>query len=322
MPVSKENIWSRWIACILSYAWLAACAPESIKSSVEVADKLKQEGRLFSHQLVSANSSLHYMASCDIRPLSGRKTHCEQHPEVKRVLVFIHGTPGDWSAFSPQLADTEWGRDSLLVSLDRPGWGQSALDSERVEPSLVQQARDISPLLLQLQRQFPEAKLYLVGHSLGATLAPLIAIEAPELIDGVIAIAGDLTTKAFSLKWYNYIADLPVIRAIIPRDMCFANEEVMALRSNLQQIEVSWHKLQSPLLVLQGGEDKLVDPRHAELVKQSQPPGGVSVVVYPELGHLMHLQEVDKINAAMRAWIQAQEQSVSKLETNRLPRAS
>ncbi|MBX2858502.1 MAG: alpha/beta hydrolase [Cellvibrionaceae bacterium] len=302
----------QWWLGVLIAICLTACAPESIQRSVQVADQLKKEGRLFSHQLVQVSSSLHYMATCDIRPLAGSDLRCEQHPTVKRVLVFFHGTPGDWTSFSPQLADRQWGSDSLLVSIDRPGWGQSALDSERIEPSLARQAQDIAPLLLQLKRQFEGARVYLVGHSLGATLVPIIALEVPELVDGVVAIAGDLSTQAFSPRWYNHIANFPVIRAILPREMCFANEEVLALTDNLQQMEVNWDKLLSPMLVLQGERDGLVDPRNALLAKDKPPPGGVTVIMYPELGHLMHLVEVEKVNAEIKKWIDGQEQGDSQ----------
>lgn len=137
---------------------------------------------------------------------------------------------------------------------------------------------------------------------------PFIALEAPQLVDGMVLIAGDLSTQAFSLRWYNHFADFRIIRAILPRDLCFANEEVFALSGNLQQMEDNWPNLMSPMLVLQGDKDKLVDPRNALFAKNNQTPGGATVIMYPGLGHLMHLVEAKKIDTAIIKWIDAQEQ--------------
>jgi len=297
--------WRSLLLCIYLFVF-CGCAPQSIGESERIAGELKDDGRLISHQLIEPKYSLHYMASCNIQPTLGKSVACEQHPDVKRILVFVHGTPGSWQIFAPQLADARWGDDTLKVAIDRPGWGQSALQSETIETSLVQQAEFIAPLLEQLKKQFPASKTYLVGHSLGGTLVPLIAIEYPELVDGVVAIAGDLFTEAFSPRWYNHVADLPGIRAIIPREMCFANEEVMALEDNLEAIELNWHKLRAPLLVLQGTGDGLVQPKNAEMAKTVTTAGKVDVNIYPDWGHLMHLEQTERVNSDILKWLEAQ----------------
>jgi len=268
--------WRSLLLCIYLFVF-CGCAPQSIGESERIAGELKDDGRLISHQLIEPKYSLHYMASCNIQPTLGKSVACEQ-----------------------------WGDDTLKVAIDRPGWGQSALQSETIETSLVQQAEFIAPLLEQLKKQFPASKTYLVGHSLGGTLVPLIAIEYPELVDGVVAIAGDLFTEAFSPRWYNHVADLPGIRAIIPREMCFANEEVMALEDNLEAIELNWHKLRAPLLVLQGTGDGLVQPKNAEMAKTVTTAGKVDVNIYPDWGHLMHLEQTERVNSDILKWLEAQ----------------
>src|SRR6187402_100491 len=41
------------------------------------------------------------------------------------TLLFIHGTPGSWTAFEPYLKDTLLIARFRLISFDRPGFGDS-----------------------------------------------------------------------------------------------------------------------------------------------------------------------------------------------------
>ena len=48
----------------------------------------------------------------------------------KLGLLFIHGTPGGWAAFEGYLANSALQQFFFMVSVDRPGWGQSHTENK------------------------------------------------------------------------------------------------------------------------------------------------------------------------------------------------
>ena len=58
--------------------------------------------------------------------IEGRNIHYAQTgKEDLPTLVFVHGTPGSWNAFSDYMIDKELLRAFRMVSIDRPGFGYS-----------------------------------------------------------------------------------------------------------------------------------------------------------------------------------------------------
>ena len=51
---------------------------------------------------------------------------------AKPGLLFIHGTPGGWGAFESYLASPILQEEYFMVSVDRLGWGKSAIDKANI----------------------------------------------------------------------------------------------------------------------------------------------------------------------------------------------
>src|SRR5665213_2489809 len=45
--------------------------------------------------------------------------------DTMRTIVFVHGSPGSWDAFSPYLQDSTLRTRFRMISIDRPGFGYS-----------------------------------------------------------------------------------------------------------------------------------------------------------------------------------------------------
>ena len=105
--------------------------------------------------------------------------------ETKPLVVFIHGSPGSLTAFIHFLADTSLLHRVELISTDRPGFGYSNFGNG--VGSLHDQCEILTPLLEKNKNNRP---LILVGHSLGGPLIARIAVEHPDLVDGLIIVAG------------------------------------------------------------------------------------------------------------------------------------
>ena len=86
------------------------------------------------------------------------------------AVLFVHGTPGRWGDFVHFLADPQLQRDAYLVSLDRPGWGDSPFAQTPRRVILALQSRSLGPLLERLADASAGCGVVLVGHSLGGSL--------------------------------------------------------------------------------------------------------------------------------------------------------
>ena len=262
---------------------LQGCFDSSeIAKSKKLAESLYLSGKVSSHQIIEKNFSLHYISSAS---------------DADLALVFIHGTPGTWRVFAPQLQDARLLRSAQLISIDRPGWGDSAMKKGHMETSLNKQSKLIAPLLKKLRLQ--NKKVVLVGHSIGATIAPKIAITHPDLVDAVVSLSGDLSEEYFRKPWYNGIASWRLFHAIMPRDVCFASDEVLAMPKNLARLANQWENLDTPFWVVQGGKDSSVDPRNADFAEALVTQNEVKVVFISDAGHLVHLTHADKINGLL-----------------------
>jgi len=101
---------------------------------------------------------------------------------ISRPVVFIHGNPGstqDWMAAFTPLASRH-----KVIAFDRPGHGRSQRPKHG-DATVEVQAQLLHDALAQLRVDRP----ILVGHSWGAALALVYAINYPNEVAGVVVVA-------------------------------------------------------------------------------------------------------------------------------------
>lgn len=180
------------------------------------------------------------------------------NPLAPRVL-FVHGTPGDATAFAAYLARTP--ADLEFVSADRPGFGDSttALDARGTPVntellSYQEQAEALAPLLVErLGRQ-----TILVGHSLGGPIIARLAADYPARVAGLVILAGSLDPDLETPRWYNELLTWSPIRAIAPISLIHANREVLAGREQTQLLAPLLPAITCPVTIVHGRKDSLV----------------------------------------------------------------
>ncbi|BCL36845.1 alpha/beta fold hydrolase [Nostoc sp. MS1] len=269
------------------------------------------------------------------------------------TLVFIHGwlnSRGYWQPVISRLSI-----DLQCLSYDLRGFGesQSQLESDfhRESGSVSLSAQSVQDINLSLESVYTPAayaqdlaallkqlnitSAWLVGHSLGGTIALWAASQMPECIKGVICInagGGIYLKEAFEQfrlagqkflqlrpRWLSQVPliDLLFTRASVsrPLDRQWARQRVIdfivadpeaalgALLDSTTEEEVNRlpklvSQLKQPVYFLAGTDDKVMEPkyvRHLASFHRLFQYCGDNVIEIPNCGHLAMLEQPDAV---------------------------
>jgi pimeloyl-ACP methyl ester carboxylesterase len=203
-------------------------------------------------------------------------------------LVFIHGSPGDWQAWSGYLQHPQLHAYGDKIAVDRPGFGQSTLP---LMPALRAQAAALAAAL-------PVGKKSIVvGHSLGGPLAFWLAIDHPDQVCGVVSVAGSLAADLEAPRWYNTLADTWLARWLVSKELMQSNQEMLVLQDELRLLSQHWQGLKAPTVLVQGETDELVLPETAQAVKTALPQ--VQVLMVKGQGHFVLWEQPEVVVKAI-----------------------
>lgn len=204
------------------------------------------------------------------------------------MLVFIHGTPGSWHAFEKLLRHPRLQLCCHMIAVDRLGFGKSA--GSGVQPDFAVQSYAIAQVFKHNQSN---GKVIAVGHSLGGSIAAHLALSYPDEVGGLLVISGALDPELSRPRWYHRLADLPLVRRIIPPDLQLANEEMLVLPEALAAMQLT--QLDIPIHIIQGGKDRLVNPRNPAYVERAVNAAHLRVHYFAEDGHFIIWEKPDFI---------------------------
>lgn len=263
---------------ILSTALLAGCGSSG---SIKIEKKLIQQQvvdnpAIVEGRLESESSTLRYFHN-------GKPN--------KPAIVFLHGSPSSWKSMSRFMVETDLLASFQMYAIDRPGWGESVWQPNKEEDFFFQQSREIARLLESVKNSNQGKPIFLVGHSLGSSLAPAIAFYYPELVDGLVLISGSLDPELGKPRWYNYAAKVWPISSMLRKRSLQANHEIWQIKPGLEAIDDFWAKPNMPIVVIQGGRDKQVHPANAEFVRQRVSKTWLTLHWLPEQSHFAHIEQ-------------------------------
>lgn len=101
------------------------------------------------------------------------------------VVVLLHGNGVSHGDFVASGLIARLATSHRVIAFDRPGFGHSVRTDNREWTLHVQAA-----LLLAALERLGISKAVLVGHSMGATIAAAMALEAPTLVSKLVLISG------------------------------------------------------------------------------------------------------------------------------------
>lgn len=211
------------------------------------------------------------------------------------LVLFVHGSPGSLDAFIHFLADSTLTNLALLVSTDRPGFGYSNFGNG--EGSLQKQGEALKPILEKYKNNHP---IILVGHSLGGPLIVRMAIDFPELVDGLIVVAGSVDPSLEPEEtWFRAPLATPFLSWILPGSFRASNEEIYHLKPELEQMLPLWKKVTCPVIVIQGNKDSLVPKENADFAKKMLINAPVEIVRVDSMNHFVPWSNPELIRDAI-----------------------
>lgn len=180
------------------------------------------------------------------------------------TLLFIHGTPGSWTAFEPYLKDSILLTRFRLISIDRPGFGDSDFGDAM---HLDQQSEIMGPVIKSLKNGHP---LWLIGHSMGGPMILQLEADYPGLADGLVLIAGSIDPAAeLPERWRPVLFKTP-LNYLVPGAMRPSNKELWYLKDDLKILAMELPKITCPVFFIHGRSDNMVPP--------SNVPYGLSIL--------------------------------------------
>ena len=215
--------------------------------------------------------------------------------EGQDTVVFVHGSPGSWSAFIRFMMDEDLRKSARLISVDRPGFGQSK--PLKAVPSIREQSRRIHDALFQ---SGVSSNVILVGHSLAGPVIARMALDYTGFVKGLILVAPSMDPELEKRKWYNYLAKFPLVKWSISKDWANSNDEIFPHKRELVELAEMLPNLDTPTIVIQGMEDQLVPPGNADYVERMM-SGADRLEIWriEGLNHFVPWRRPDLINQAI-----------------------
>jgi len=198
-----------------------------------------------------------------------------------------------------QIADTLGRRGIAVLRLDDRSYGESGGDASTA--TTADFANDIRAALAYLKSRpdMDDRHLFLIGHSEGGEIAPMIAVTDPALA-GIVTLAGPaLDGRDISHAQLAYVVAHDTALTASRRDSIVKSQDAILDSAAFHQPWVRYYlsydplatarQVRVPALVLQGGNDHQISPDQAATLAAALRAGGdkdVTVHVFPGLDHL------------------------------------
>ncbi len=249
--------------------------------------------------------------------------------EIRAVLLLAHGY-GEHGGRYQTLADHFVPRGFAIYALDHRGHGRS----EGVRGHCGRFAEfvaDLHAFRVRVEEEQREKPLILVGHSMGGLIAIRYLLAHDQGLSGAVLSSPTLGLGDEPSRWLQFLGR--ILSWIAPRTSFRGNVEPEFLshdpavgraysgdplvhgRATARFFsEFKWAmrnaneraaEIRLPLLILQAGDDRLVDPRAVGEFAGRVGKEGKKFHLYPELYHeLFNEIEKEKVFADMGQWLE------------------
>lgn len=208
-----------------------------------------------------------------------------QNDVANQTVVLLHhglGSTAAWKYTTPVLMNAGW----QVVNFDRWGYGCSESRPILSVPFFQEDLDD----LLSIITEKCSGKVCLIGHSDGATIGAYFAARHPELVNGLIGVAGHIYVEG------QIEAGILSVRDQFNQDERFRQGLQRVHGDRYQQVFTNWlngwlnpeilgwdmrpdlHAINCAALIIQGDEDEHALPQHARDMADAIPGADLILV--------------------------------------------
>lgn len=212
-------------------------------------------------------------------------------------LILVHGAPANADAWNKLIAEGDRFHVHEIVSIDRPGYGNS---TRKDELTLAGQAAALEPLLIEVNGHKP----ILVGHSYGGPAILRAAVDYPDRVGGIVLVAG--ACDAYMNDSQGFRRLLNFIRIVVPESWERSNRELLALTDENRAMEPLLNRVTCPVVIVHGTWDAVCpyESTVAYLQDRLVNASEVRVAGIDRAGHNLHLSHRDEIIEAVNGLVQ------------------
>jgi len=199
--------------------------------------------------------------------------HIEDNAQIRYVeigsdslplVVFVHGAPSSSAFWRDFLVDSTLLSNAKLLAVDRPGYGYSNFG--RPETSVQRQAELISKVIRSKRKQHQQIIVH--GSSYGGTLCARLAMDYPELVDGMLLQSASVAPGKEKTYSISYWTSHWTLSWAVPGALHVANNEKLSHERELNHMQPLWDNIKSATIVLHGLADSLIYPENALFAKE------------------------------------------------------
>jgi len=257
--------------------------------------------------------------------------------EPRGVITIIHGLAehgGRYQETAEALATNGW----VVYTGDLRAHGLSS-DPPRAGRVHVNRFEDyfldVDAFMDLARKGHPGMPVFLLGHSMGGLITIRYALEKPEGLAGAVISSPALGTHPeFKPPWFLKLM-VSVLSRLAPRlrvpsdlDTNAVSRDPEVVKAYIddplisQKVSTRWYaeilksmaiayedaaSLQIPMLLIQSGADRLVDPEAPGRWKEAAPDGMVELVVWDGLYHeMLNEPEKEQVRSRLLKWLQDQ----------------
>jgi pyruvate dehydrogenase E2 component (dihydrolipoamide acetyltransferase) len=213
-----------------------------------------------------------------------------------------------------------------VLALDLPGHGQS----DATEPAAVDYSiSGLAQVVATVMRNVAVSDATLVGHSLGGAVAAAVALEEPELVSRLVLVDSVGLGAEIDPRLIELVNGPPSAASARELLGLFFHDERFVLDSGVDEYHLAWarpgagaairavadgafnnssqdvalelDRVKQPVLVIWGGEDRVIPVNHAGTARAANP--GATVAILPGVGHVPQIEAAREFAACVERFI-------------------
>lgn len=234
----------------------------------------------------------------------------------KAVVVLVHGFTQHGKSperLALKLAQAQY----LVISLDQRGHGRWHSKARKTHNLADYKAslEDLKRLLMALKESYPGLSLYCIGESAGGVIVAEAAQNPTSGIDGIVLCSPGSRPRIYNLFWViadfvrnvyrlnhpvnlrryirKYASEDPrVVEEMIAEPLDrneLSGRELLRTVSFIHHVKSALKRMPDniPLLVIQGTQDRIVQPRTVPGIVRGARSRDKSLVLLPDNGHVL-----------------------------------